>query len=243
MLPKTEGVVLKSFDFRETSRIATFFTKDYGKITGVLKGIRKDRKKFGSSADRFTVNDIVYYPTRHSDIHLISQCDMKAFFGLIRQDYRRSTAAHYALELVNTMMPTEYVNGKIYELLLNYLASLETVSDINKLVHIFQVKLLLHSGFRPHLDACVKCQRKAAGRARFSLKSGGLICPQCPTRETGFILISPGTIASVLYIEHHNWSQCLKLNLTKVVQKELKFILNNFLTYHLEKRIQSAKYL
>ena len=46
MIVQTEGIVLKSFDFRETSRIATFFTKDHGKVKGVLKGIRKDHKKF-----------------------------------------------------------------------------------------------------------------------------------------------------------------------------------------------------
>ena len=37
MIVKTEGIVLKSFDFRETSRIATFFTRDFGKVKGVLK--------------------------------------------------------------------------------------------------------------------------------------------------------------------------------------------------------------
>lgn len=61
MIVQAQGIVLKTFDFRETSRIATFFTKEYGKIKGVLKGIRKDMKKFGSSVDRFSVNHLVYY--------------------------------------------------------------------------------------------------------------------------------------------------------------------------------------
>ena len=56
MIVSTEGIVLKSFDYRETSKIATFFTKQYGKVKGVLKGIRKDPKKFGSHIDQFSVN-------------------------------------------------------------------------------------------------------------------------------------------------------------------------------------------
>ena len=73
MIVTTQVIVLKSFDFRETSRIETFFTKDHGKLKGILKGIRKDHRKFGSSVDKFSVNDIVYYHHRNSDVHLVSQ--------------------------------------------------------------------------------------------------------------------------------------------------------------------------
>jgi len=89
MILQTEAIVLKTMDFRETSRIATFFTKDYGKVKGVLKGIRKDHKKFGSNVDKFSVNDIVYYQYRNSDLHLISQCDLRNYFFPIRQDLKK----------------------------------------------------------------------------------------------------------------------------------------------------------
>lgn len=243
MIIKTEGIVLKSIDFRETSKITTFFTKDDGKVTGVLKGIRKDHKKFGSHVDRFTVNDIMYYQYRNSDIHLVSHCDLKQFFLPIRQDYRRSIAANYALELVNTIMPAEHSNRKVYDLMLDYLNSLETIKDIDKLVHTFQIKILLYSGFSPHLDSCVKCENKIKGRARFSMMSGGLICPDCPTTETSFSLISKGTIASILHIEQSDWLKTMRLGLTAPVKKELKHILNNFLVYHLEKQLKAARFL
>jgi len=61
MIQKTDAYVLKSFDYRETSKIVTFLTKEYGKLRGVLKGIRKDFKKFGSNVDKFSLNEIIYY--------------------------------------------------------------------------------------------------------------------------------------------------------------------------------------
>src|SRR5208283_1225964 len=121
MIVKTEGIVLKGFDFRETSRIAIFFTREYGKVKGVLKGIRKDPKKFGSSVDKFSVNDIVYYQYRNSDLHLVSHCDMKEFFSGLRQDLERMTAASYAAELIDTLMPSEEQNLEIYNLLQSFL--------------------------------------------------------------------------------------------------------------------------
>lgn len=243
MILKTEGIVLKAFDFRETSRIATFFTKDQGKVSGILKGFRKDPKKFGTSLELFSVNDLVYYQYRNSDLHLISQCDLKQFFLPVRKDLKKTVAATYVLELVHKIMPVEEKNRKVYQLILDFLTSLEEDRDIHQLVYNFQIKMLLYSGFKPHLDACLKCKKKIAGKARFSLHDGGLVCLDCPLHDTTVHLISRGTVASILHVEKNEWAQALRLRLTDSVKKELKYVLNNFLVHHLGRKLVSAKYL
>ena len=40
-----------------------------------------------------------------------------------------------------------------------------------------------------------------------------------------------------------SWDESLRLGLAGPIRKELKFLLNNFLVYHLEKRIRSARFL
>ncbi|MFT5169595.1 MAG: DNA repair protein RecO (recombination protein O) [Lysobacterales bacterium] len=243
MIIKTEGIVLRSFDYRETSRIATLFSKDYGKVTGIMKGIRTNPRKFGSSVDKFSVNEFVYYKYSRTDLHLISQCDLKQFYFPIRQDYKRNLAANYATELVDVVMPQENPNNRIYNLLLKFLAELESVKDIDKLVHIFQIKILVLSGFRPHLDSCVKTGKRIDGKAWFDLRSGGLVNLDFPVDEEHATIISRGTISSLIFIERSSWDKCLRLGLTYQAKKELKYILNNFLVYHLERKIKSAKYL
>ncbi len=243
MILKTDAIVLKTFDFRETSRIATFFTKEYGKVKGILKGIRKDHKKFGSNLDRFSVNHIVYYFHSNSDLHLVGQCDLTDFFFPIRQDIKRTIAASYILELVDAIMPVEQENEDVYQLMIDYLSSLQTIADIDKLVHIFQVKILYYSGFRPHLDSCLICGKKISGQARFSLQLGGLICAPCKPSDTSAILISKGAIASLLHIEKSDWQDALRLGFSAPVKKELRYILNNFLIFHLERPLKSTRYL
>jgi DNA repair protein RecO (recombination protein O) len=243
MIISTEAIVLNSLDFRETSKIVTFFTKDHGKVKGILKGIRKDPKKFGSTADKFSINDIVYYWHRNSEIHLVSQCDVKAFFPGVRDDLKKTMAAGYMLELINVVMPLEEKNEDVYGLITNFLQSLQETRNVNKLVHILQIKTLLFSGFQPHLDSCLKCEEKIQGRARFSLASGGLYCRSCQPKDAVFTDISQGAVASILHIEKGSWDQCLRLSLVESIQKELKYILNNFLVFHLEKNLLSAKYV
>jgi DNA repair protein RecO (recombination protein O) len=244
MIVKTEGIVLKSFDFRETSRIATFFTRDFGKVKGVLKGIRKDPKKFGSSIDKFSLNDIVYYQYRNSDIHLISHCDMKDFFSGLRRDLERMTAASYASELIDTLMPAEEENVEIYDLTQSFLKSLQTCTDTAKLIAVFQIKILSLSGFKPHLEDCVRCGKKiGAGQPNFSLRLGGLLCGSCRDAAGGGTHISLGVVASILHIQRNDWDVSLRLTMPPSIKKELKYILDHFLVFHLERHLRSTRFL
>lgn len=240
---QTPAIILKAFDYRETSKIVVFFTRDHGKVSGVLKGIRKDSRKFGSSLERFSLNDIVYYQYRNSELHLVSQCDMRAFFYPVRQDLKRSMAASYAMELTNLMMPAEMTNKRVYSLLHYFLQALEACKDIDGLVKVFQIKSLFFSGFHPHLDACLHCHKKVQGKVFFSMQEGGLICPSCCRDGRSAHPISPGTVATILHIERSRWADCQKVKFSMALRTELKYILNNFLVFHLGKRIKSAKYL
>jgi DNA repair protein RecO (recombination protein O) len=243
MIVHTEGIVLKTFDLRETSRIACFFTKEFGKVSGVLKGIRTDPKKFRSSLTNFSLNDIVYYRYRNSDLHLVSQCDLKDFFFPIRQDLKRTLAASYMAELIYVVMPTEEENLEVYQLILDFLNSLQGEEDINQLVHMFQIKMLALSGFRPTLDACVKCKKTITAKVRFSLKDGGLVCPTCPAADPEEYWVTPGTVASILHVERNSWAACRRLKLTTNIKKELKYVLNNFLVFHLGRKLKSARFV
>jgi DNA repair protein RecO (recombination protein O) len=208
-----------------------------------MKGVRKDPRKFGSSVDRFSVNHIVYYHYTRSELHLISQCDLKQYFFLVRQDYERNLAANYMAELVDHLMQVEQKSLPMYQLMIHYLETLESIKDIDRLVHVFQIKALLFSGFRPNIDACVKSGRKLSSKALFSVKEGGLLHPDLSYLDVGAIAVSKGAIATLLHIEQSGWPQVLKLGLTSPIRKELKYILNNFLVYHLGKKVKTAKYM
>jgi len=243
MIVKTEGIVLKTFDFRETSRIATFFTRDFGKVKGILKGIRRDPKKFGSSIEKFSVNDIVYYQHRNNDIHLVSHCDMKDFFLGRHLDLERMTAASYASELIDTLMPAEEQNLEIYNLMRVFLKCLQTTADVGKLVQTFQIKILSLSGFQPHLETCVSCCKNVADAPRFSLALGGLLCGVCKDSHGEAALISLGAVASILHIQKNNWEAALRLRMEPFIKKELKYVLNHFLAFHLERDLRSTRFL
>ncbi|MCG2714402.1 MAG: DNA repair protein RecO [Candidatus Omnitrophica bacterium] len=242
-IDKTQGLLLVRRDFRETSIIAEFFTKEFGKISGLLKGIRAQPDKFASNLEPFSLNEIIFYRKTHSALHLISQADKLDNFTRIRQSLEKTTMASFMMELVASVMQPEDKNEEIFNLSLSSLKELETNYNPNKITTIFKIKMLALSGFKPHLDSCVCCLDKIMGQSKFSLALGGLLCPRCMQKDLTARAIFRGTVATILHIERNDFRTSLNLGLNPMIKKELDLILNAFLNFHLGKELKSQKLL
>ena len=240
---KTEAIVLKKRDFRETSLIAEFYTRDFGKITGLLKGIRQDPGKFASSVEPFSFNEIVYYEKRNSALHLVTQCDLRQDFYNLKKDLSKLGLCSIITEMVNEIMAPEDKNEAVFDLLTSTLKEIDTNNNPHKVTLLFKIKALALSGFKPHFDSCVSCGAKINGESKFSTSLGGLLCFKCLKKDSGARSIFRGTIATVLYIQKNDFKTNLNLGLNPQIKKELEIIVNAFLNFHLEKQLKSEQVL
>ncbi len=240
---KTESIVLKTFDFRETSIIASFFTKEHGKIKGILKGIRKDRKKFGSTLEPFSCNEIIYYQSRNSEIHLVSQCDCNENFNKIRANIEATAVASYLVDLVDHLTAQEEINLNIYSLLFESLRHIDTGAQPQRVSRIFMLKFLKLIGFKPRLNSCIACNSNIIEQGYFNVKRGGLLCPKCWTDDEYSTGILKGTIVSLLHMEQSPWQTALRLTIDGEVKEELNRIVDNFVEYHLQVKPKSKAIL
>jgi len=240
---KSEAIVLRRNNLRETSVLADFFTRDFGKITGVLKGMRTEPTKFASSVEPFSLNEIIFYQKRNSSVHLVSACDLKNNFNQLRHDVVRSAMATMMLELVGAVMPLEDKNPAVFELVVSSISELEKTNFAEKILLIFKIKLLSLSGFQPHLDSCVVCDSRVMGQAKFSVSQGGLLCPKCAFKDPKARSIFRGTVATLLHIQKNDFSANLNLGMNPEIKKELEIILNSFIQFHLGKELKSQRVL
>lgn len=246
MICRDRAIVLQVRDFRETSKIALFFTQKFGKMSGILKGIRADPKKFASPLSILSINEIVFYKKRFSELHLISQCDLRKGFEAMNYDLTRNYAAHCCAELINAIMAVEDAHPEIYDLLLNTLASFENVAmQPKKMLSIFCLKTLSLSGFQPHLESCVLCLTPVAAQQAyfFSNRYGGLLCGRCRNADPHSDGMLAGTIATLLFIQKSGWSEAVKLQMIPSIERQLNSALVSFLHFHVEKRFKSLKIL
>jgi len=131
---KTEAIVLNKRDFRETSIIASFYTRDFGKMTGLLKGIRQEPGKFASAVEPFSYNEIVFYEKRQSPLHLVSQCDLKKDYRLIKANLERIKKAFLLLELIDVLTAEEDRNENIFDLAVSCLEQMDNHCDLDKIL-------------------------------------------------------------------------------------------------------------
>jgi len=242
-LHKTEAIVLRRRDFRETSLVVDFYTRDFGRISGLLKGIRLEPDKFASTVELSSYNDIVFYRKTGTALYLVSACDLKDKFFNIRNNITKAGISAFIMELISAVMQPEDKNEEIFNLAINALQELEITHNPDKVATIFKIKMLALSGFKPHFDSCVNCSDRIMGQSKFSLSMGGLLCPKCFFKDLSARSIFRGTIASILHIERNDFKTNLNLGLNPQIKKELDIILNAFLNFHLERELKSQKVL
>jgi len=158
MLIKTEAVILKTMKYRDTSKIVTFYTKEYGKLKGIAKGARTAKNKFGSALEPMTLSKLVVYKKEHRDLHLISQCDAIDSFKHLTEDLDRMTTAMAVIELMNQVTHQEERNPALFALLGETLSALNSsFKNYPSYLQAFRLRLAMLFGYAPNFEVCGEC--------------------------------------------------------------------------------------
>jgi DNA repair protein RecO (recombination protein O) len=241
---KTEAVVLRSRELRETSLIVTFYTQGFGKINGVIKGVRGPRSQHGGGAlEPFARDEVVFYERKASEFLLVSQCDLLDFFPAARGNLERLAHATYIVELLDSLTPLGDKNEKIYELLVKSLSFLCRQASPRRVARIFEIRLLDLVGIMPVMARCANCSSGELGEARFSLRSGGLVCKNCAGADKSSSQILPGTIEFMKRIAASDFESTSRIKVSERVGKNLESLLRKFLDYHIERRLNTVEFL
>ena len=145
-MQKTEAVILRRQEVRETSLILIAFTRDFGKIHGLVKGVRGARAAVPWYLEPLTRQAIVVYERRRSTISLISSFDLIDAFDPIRRDLVKTAYAGLCLDLVDAMTEVGDRHPEIFDLLVGTLKALEEGTDPRSIARFFEVNLLKLSG-------------------------------------------------------------------------------------------------
>lgn len=236
-IKKDVGFILRAFDFRETSKIVHVFTRNTGKIHGLLKGFRSGKKEFTSCLDTFSLNEFIFYES-NKELWLVSWADLIDDFSHLKENVEKNLIASYIVELVDRVTPLHLPSQKTFHLIQDCLSYLEH-NPQRKILYIFQIRILELSGFRPHLTACVKCSMEIQKRVFFSVNLGGFLCSTCFGYDKLSKELPAELISSLKYIQNNDFKISLRLSLTPGAEKQIFEILEEFLGYHLDARIKS----
>lgn len=192
MLFRTEGIVIKTFEYGEADLIVTFFTTDKGKIKGIARSSRKTKSRFGSSLEPFTHSRISLYGKENAALPKITQSDIIHSHRTLREDLSKLAYGAQMAELINELCPEAEENRGVFSLFSSILSAMESDSDLERLSLLFEILFLGIMGYQPRLNSCVICNRKGGG-LNFYPNHGGIICSRCSKPEEGSFPLSPET--------------------------------------------------
>ncbi|MDD3089058.1 MAG: DNA repair protein RecO [Candidatus Omnitrophica bacterium] len=239
-----QGIILRRFLLRETSYILVVFTREFGKIKGVLKGVRAPYPQFAGNFEIFTECSLQFYRKKKSNMDLITQCESLDFFLPVRKDIERLTYANYFIELVDNVTAANDPNERLYDSLAGSLRLLGTESSPKRASRIFELKILSALGLTPQVEACVLCGALAQTGAVFSAALGGLVCSECSNRAVeGSMPISLGAVNFMSKIIGCDMEKASRIKVSGQVGRETQEALASFLEYHVGRASRSMSFL
>jgi DNA repair protein RecO (recombination protein O) len=219
MLIKTEGIILKTIKYRETSLIVKAYTASHGLLSFIINGVRtaKNTNKAVLFQPLNFLDLIVYYKENKGLLHL-KEYNFNFLYQDIPFNIIKSSIAIFMLEMLEHTLSEEEENEELYDFIKNAFVRLDLGDNRVANFHLdFLIDLMYFKGIQP--------QGKHSEKTPFfNIKEGEF------TNEVNSFGYLSGIIAS-------NFSSLLykeELILTKTERKQLLDVLIQYYSTHID---------
>jgi DNA repair protein RecO (recombination protein O) len=247
---KALALVLRTTDWSETSRIATLWTREFGKIRALAKGGRRLKSNFESALDLLTLCSIVFLRKSSGALDLLTEAQVVERFPRLRTDLPALYAAYYIAELLSDWTEDYDPHPTLFDEARETLRVLGTagVATGPRLAR-FELVMLHELGYRPTLTACASCGQPLDETARrqelaFSPAAGGVVCRDCRRKQRDSRPLSAAAWQALQVLsESGDWATTWQQAWEQDVRGEVRQVLNQYVTYLLGRRPRLLPYL
>jgi DNA repair protein RecO (recombination protein O) len=239
---RVEAIVLRHADWGEADRLLWLFTRELGKVKVIAKGVRKPRSRKAGHLEPFTRTELVLAQGR--DFPIVTQAEAIDAYLEIHADLVRVAYALYVIELIDRFTYEEGENFALFRLLSDTLKRINQEAESTFAVRYYEIRLLDLVGFRPQLFQCVNCGSEIQPEDQyFSFEQGGVICPQCAPKVNEAHSISMPALKILRHFQRSNYNDAKRARLSQAVDHELENLMGNYLTYVLERGLNTPSFL
>jgi DNA repair protein RecO (recombination protein O) len=243
MRPAQAGVaiILRTRPYRESDKLVTFLSRDFGKLTGIAMGAKNSRRRFANCLDPLT-RVRVYFRTRpSSSLAFMESCDLlhpaSAFAEPVKLAY-----ASYLIELTDQLTAEAQTVPELYDLLDAALTALEHGPATAAFLRAFELHLLQLAGYEPHFETCAGCRVDLTGHDPVFLDGahGRLLCQACQTGRRDLVEVSGSVIALLERLKEIRLSEAQAHRLPPALADAAARIAGHLLALHLPRPLRSV---
>lgn len=228
---KYTSVILSKHDISEIDRIYNFYTLEEGKVCAVGRGVRKPNAKLAGNLEPLTKVEI--FVSKRKGMGTITGVILANNFSSIKADFSATSRVFFALSYFDKLITGQEKDEKIFALFLEYMETMERLSEEAKPEYKFDVvtlgflfKLVGMLGYKIRTKYCVDCGQKieSGGNNFFSAERGGTLCFECAKTEARKIKNSDSGIKLVRIYLKNKIGDFSKLEVSEKDINELKLI-------------------
>jgi len=142
---EAEAFCLHSRPYRETSLIVELFTKEYGRVSAVAKGVKRKNKSGSSDGQLQPFRPLTVCLTGKSDLKTISTHEQLSPAYMLQGNYL--FAGIYLNELLLRLLPVEFCYEDVFCLYKTTLHSLMEQTHLEMSLRHFEFELLAELGY------------------------------------------------------------------------------------------------
>ncbi len=144
---KTKGIILARKDYSESDRILSVYTKDFGRVSLLAKGVRMPKSRKRGHIEVFSLVD--FQAVRGKGIDIMTEVEIIDNFAKIRKNLKKVALAYYFMEVIGKITSENEHNTKIFESVLHNLEALKYNSSLKEQRLNFIHRILVDLGFWP----------------------------------------------------------------------------------------------
>lgn len=228
---RTDAIVLRALDYGETSRIATLFTRERGKVGVMARGARSPRSRFGSTLEPMAHVQVVIHVKPSRELQSLSEASHIRIRPRIGRSVECLEPAMRAIELVDALMQSDQALPPVLDLLVEVLDVLDGAEDRTANVWPwFAMHMASLLGLSPRVDRA-SLDRIPDEGGWLGMESGSVFT----SRESGeAVRASRAALRAFGVSVRADLTAAMRMRMDPPVRHELEHLVDAYMRYHVE---------
>lgn len=240
---KTDAIVIRKTNYSDHHKIVTLYTREYGKVQTIARGVRKMKSKMaphleiGSSISCMLING--------KGLKTLSSVKSKTYHKKLRSSLSRAAELYLMCEAMDKLTDEEHQDRELHDLFHNSVIFLEDADDdagAQLISTAFLLKLLKMSGYMPELYTCMVSGEEIEEEDNYlSIEKGGLVKPVHKLNQN--IKLSGTQIKLMRYFANEMIQKIRFVKPDYALIEGIQRTLNVYVHYLLSRPIKSQQFL
>lgn len=219
---EVEAIILKKTDYKENDQILYVYTKDYGKLSVLARGVKKLTSKNARATQEMMLSLLTIRLKK--GMCLLIRATPINYLRHIGESLDLEIAGQYICEYYYRYIEDNQPDLREYNYLSNCLNYLNDKMNPLLVYLLFNVFILEHNGVSIYVDGCVICHSSKI--VSISLKHGGFVCHEHLEQDT---YVDVEVLKAFRHLQKIPIEKAKQLNISNAIIHQIIPIMDSFI--------------